>query len=60
MECPQTDLEHLTVKITLYILIIYSRGTHFPPFRSTSSRFQDARLLKLGNFRNVTIPQVTK
>ncbi len=36
----QTDLEHLTVKSTLY-LRAYPRGPKFGPFRSTSSHFQD-------------------
>ncbi len=36
-----TELEHLTVKITLYALNIYPRGPNFGSFRSTTSGLQD-------------------
>ena len=51
----RNDLEHLTVKSTLYILNTwnYFRVLNFCPFCSTTRRFQDTRLLKIGNFRNV-------
>ncbi len=43
-EWPQTELQHLTVKSTLYTLNTYPRGPNFAPFRSTTSGFQDITL----------------
>ncbi len=40
----QNDLEHLTVKCTLYTLHNYPRGRNSHPFCSTTSRFRDSRL----------------
>ncbi len=40
-EWPQTELEHLTVKRTLYTLNAYPWSPNFGLFRSTISRFQD-------------------
>ncbi len=34
-EWPQTELEHLTVKSSVYTLNTYPRGPNFAPFRST-------------------------
>ncbi len=39
----QTELEHLTVKSTLYTLNTYPWGPNFRPFRSSTSGFQDTR-----------------
>ncbi len=48
-ELPQTELDHLTVKV-LYIHSIntYPGGRNFGPFCSMTSRFRDTRLLKIG------------
>ncbi len=53
-EWPQTELEHLTVKSTLFTLNIYSRGPNIGPFRSTINRFRDTctRSPKIGNAPN--------
>ncbi len=54
-EWPQTELKHLTVKITLHTLNTYPRGSNFGPFRSTVSRFRDTtctRWAKIGNAPN--------
>ena len=40
-EWPQTELEHLTVKSTLYTLNTYLWGSNFGPIRSTISLFRD-------------------
>ncbi len=44
-EWPQTELDHLTVKNTLYTLFKYPQGPHFGPFR-------DTRFPKVGNALN--------
>ena len=49
---PQTELEHLTVKTTLYTLNTYPWGPNFSPFHSTTSSFQDTGSLKIGNAPN--------
>ena len=49
---PQTELEHLTVKSTLYTLNIYLWGPNFHPFCSTISCFRDTRSPKIGNSKN--------
>ena len=46
------NLEHLTVKSTLYTLNIYPWGPNFHLFHSTTNRFQDTKLLKIGNALN--------
>ncbi len=46
MTVPKTELERFTVKGTLYTLHTYRRGQNFGPFRSTTSRFRDAKLPK--------------
>ena len=46
---PQINLQHLTVKSTLYTLKTYPRGPNFHPFCSTTSRFWDTRLSKIRN-----------
>ncbi len=54
-EWPQTELEHLTVKITLYTLHPYPRGPNFALFCSTVSRFWDTtctQSAKIGNAPN--------
>ena len=51
-EWPQTELEHLTVNITLCILNAYPWGPNVGPFRSTTSRFRDTRSSKIGNTQN--------
>ena len=51
-EWPQTDLEDLTVKSTLYTLNTYPWGPNFRQFRSSTSRFGDARSSKIGNAPN--------
>ncbi len=54
-EWPQTELEHLIVKSTLYTLHIYPWGPNFDPFRSTISRFWDrtcTRSVNIGNALN--------
>ncbi len=38
---PQSELEHLTVKSTLYTLNNHPWGPNFGPFRSTANSFQD-------------------
>ena len=50
----QTELEHLTVKRTLYTgtLNTYHIGQDFGPFRSATSRFGYIRLSKIGNAAN--------
>ncbi len=48
-EWPQTKLEHLTVKSTLYTLNTYPCGPNFRSFRSTTSRFRDTKSSKIGN-----------
>ena len=52
-EWSQTELEHLTVKITLY-LNTYPWGPNFGPFHSTISHFRDTctRSAKIGNAPN--------
>ena len=47
-----TDLEHLTVKNTLYTVSALQRGTNFGLFQSMTSHYQDIRLLKIGNAPN--------
>ncbi len=54
-EWPQTELEHLRVKSTLYTLNTYPWGPNFAPFLSTISRFRDTtcmRSAKVGNAPN--------
>ncbi len=50
-EWPQTELKHLTVKITVYTLNTYPWGPNFDAFCSTISHFRDttwARSAKIG------------
>ncbi len=49
---PQINLQHLTVKSTLYTLKTYPRGPNVRPFRSTISHFRDTRSRKIGNAPN--------
>ncbi len=51
-EWSQNDLEHLTVKRSLYTLSTHPRGSHFGPVRSVTICFQDTRWLKIGKIRN--------
>ncbi len=51
-EWPQTELEDLTVKSTLYTLNTYPWGPNFCPFRSTISRFQDKTYTRTAKIRN--------
>ena len=54
-EWPKTELEHLTVKSTLYTFNTYPCGPNFGPFRSTISRFRDTTCIrspKIGNAPN--------
>ncbi len=51
---PQTELEHLTVKSTLYTLNTYLWGPNFGPFRPTASRFRDTKLSKSEKNRKST------
>ncbi len=54
-EWPQTELEHLTVKNTLYTLNTYPWRPNFGPLRSTISRMWDktcTRSAKIGNAPN--------
>ncbi len=48
-EPPQTELEHLTAKSTLYTLNAYPWGPNLGLFRSTNTRFRDTRSSKIGN-----------
>ncbi len=55
IEWPQTELDHITVKRTLYTLNTYPWGPNFSPFRSTISRFRDiwcTKWAKIGNAPN--------
>ena len=45
---PQNDINHLSVKSTLYTLNTHPRGPNFTPFRSTTSHFRDTGLSKIG------------
>ena len=49
---PQNDLNHLTVKSTLYTLNANPQGPNFTPFRSTTSRFRDISLPQITNAPN--------
>ena len=52
---PQNELEHLTVKSTLYTLNTYPWGPNCGPFHSTISHFRDTRCtssVKIGNVPN--------
>ncbi len=51
-EWPQTDLKHLTVKCTLCTKNICHAGLNFSPFCSTTSRFWETKLSKIGNTPN--------
>ncbi len=51
-ERPQIELEHLTVKSTLYTLNTYPRAPNVGPFRSTISHFRDTTSVKIGNAPN--------
>ena len=51
-EWPQSELENLTVKSTLYTLKTHPKGPNFYLFRSTTSRFRDTMSPKLGNAPN--------
>ncbi len=46
---PHNDLNHLSVKSTLYTLNAYPRGTNFTPFRSTTIRFRDTGFSEIRN-----------
>ncbi len=46
-ESPETDLECLTLKNTLYRVITYPRGPNFGLFCSAISGFQDTKNSKL-------------
>ncbi len=48
IEWPQNDLNHLTVKSTLYTLNTHPRGPNFAPFRSRTSHFRSTSLSKIG------------
>ena len=50
IELPHTDLQHSTVKSTLYDYV--SRGPNFLPDRSATSRFPDTKLSKIENALN--------
>ncbi len=52
-EWPQTELEDLTVKGTLYTLSTYPWGPNCGPFRSTISRFRD-NIYTVGENRKCT------
>ena len=47
----QNDLEHVTDKSTMFTLNTYPRDPKFGPFSSTTSRFWDTRLSKIGMHR---------
>ncbi len=49
----QTDLEHLTVKTTLYTLKTYPWGPNFRPFCSTANRFRDTRSPNVENAQSI-------
>ena len=51
-EWPQSELEHLTVKRTLYALDTYPWGPNFRLFCSMIRGFQDTMLPKMGNAPN--------
>ena len=51
---PHIEIEHLTVKRTLYTLYAYTRGPNFGPFRSTISYFRDTYMYKVGENRKCT------
>ena len=53
-EWPQTELEHLTVKGTLYTLNTYPWGSNFGLFCSTIKHFQDTTCTRLPINRNCT------
>ncbi len=48
-EGPQSDLEPLTVKSTLYTLSTCPRGPNFGPFHCMTSCLRGSKLLKLGS-----------
>ncbi len=48
---PKTDMEHLTVKSTLYARQTYPRGPNFCPFRPTTTSFRDTGLPKIEVYR---------
>ncbi len=51
-EWPQNELNLLCVNSTLYTLNTHSRSPNFTPFHSTTRRFWDTRLSKIGNAPN--------
>ena len=51
-EWSQIELEHLTVKSTLYTLCTYPRSPNFGTLRSTTNRFHDTSSSKIGNAPN--------
>ncbi len=53
-EWPQTELEHLTVKSTLYTLNTYPRGPNFDPFLSMTSHFWDTKGLQKSEMHQMT------
>ncbi len=52
-EWPQTELEDLTVKSTLYTLSTYPWGPNCGPFRSTISCFRDITCTGSAKFGNI-------
>ncbi len=55
-EWPENDIEHLTVKSTLYTLQnTHLWGSNFIPFRSRTSHFRDIGLLKIRNDTRMTL-----
>ncbi len=56
-ECFQTELEHLTVKSTLYALNTYHRDPNFGPFCSTTSRSRDT-IKAIKNWKCTERPQI--